>query len=177
MITSCESRNPPHRSGMQVFCFQDEKRDVFYLRLQSHATAATALSRQPSFARNAVDDVGGGGEIGSSRTSSFGSATGFRMAASAEDFVRGSIAKNVAARSATTCDYIGKKKGKKNVKVGGMIDESIFLSYRIKGARCDRAWAKPHQGTRRGSPIQVGRACGRHHLHHFTEELHEQAYC
>ena len=86
-----------------LFPFQDEKRDVFYLRLHEHETT-TLMSRQSSFARNVVDD----GEVSSSRTSSFGSATGFRMA----DFSRGSgIAKNCGSRTTTTCDYIGKKGG------------------------------------------------------------------
>ena len=76
---------------------------MFYLRLHEHETT-TLMSRQSSFARNVVDD----GEVSSSRTSSFGSATGFRMA----DFSRGSgIAKNSVSRSTTTCDYIGKKGG------------------------------------------------------------------
>ena len=93
----------------RIFSFQDEKRDVFYLRLHEHATT-TLISRQSSFARNVVDDVAG--EVSSSRTSSFGSATGFRMAAPIADFSRGSgIAKNYGSRTTTACDYIGKKGG------------------------------------------------------------------
>ena len=63
------------------------------------------MSRQPSFARNVVDD----GEVSSSRTSSFGSASGFRMAAPMADFSkRSGIARNLSARSAPACDYVGK---------------------------------------------------------------------
>jgi len=76
---------------------------VFYLRLHEHATT-TVISRQSSFARNVVDDFAGG-EVSSSRTSSFGSASGFRMGAPVADL----IAKNYGSRTTTTCDSIGKK--------------------------------------------------------------------
>ena len=83
---------------------------MFYLRLHEHATTSL-ISRQSSFARNVVDDFAGG-EVSSSRTSSFGSATGFRMRAPSADFSKGGGGgKSFGVKSTTACDYIGKKAG------------------------------------------------------------------
>ena len=54
------------------------------------------------------------------------------MAAPAEDFARGSIAKTAASRSATACDYIGKW-DYKNVEVGGMMVPSFPTELKAHG--------------------------------------------
>ncbi len=88
-----------------MFVFQDENRNVFYLRLQEHASL---ISRQSSFARGGhpEDDFAGGG----SRTSSFGSAAGFRMnlddaSAGNREVGAGAGGSRLAGKT-LACDYI-----------------------------------------------------------------------